>query len=402
MEKRHLIITVHGIRTFGDWQRRLEQLIHAKSPDISVYHFVYGYFSMIGFIVPLTRWLVVRRFRRELISLVRRSNPTRVDIVAHSFGTHLAAWALRQLPPDEKLQIHTLVFAGSVLRSDFYWADLFPKRLVRVVNDCATRDLALIPSQFLVPFTGMAGRTGFVGMTGPEFCNRYSAFGHSGYFKDATGQVSNEYMLSKWIPLFLQRGPIDLFDDRKAPTPWRGLSIWLVNNFEPIKLIFLLTPVLAALIWVSALYIEAKAAKQRIEGAIGLGQIMKAQGQLNPGALSLLETMTNTLHIPLQKTYALWVDDNPEANILERGFLSNFSLCFDRVGTTADALKLLKPRHRYSFIISDYTRKNDKQAGYGLLDEMKKQGISLPYIFYVDRRTQSRPTTHGQGERRQT
>ena len=73
MAAEHLVITVHGIRTFGEWQRRLEQLIKRESSDIEVAHFVYGYLPMLGFIIPFTRWLIVRRFRREVISYVRRS-----------------------------------------------------------------------------------------------------------------------------------------------------------------------------------------------------------------------------------------------------------------------------------------------------------------------------------------
>lgn len=385
----HLVITVHGIRTFGDWQNRLKHQIDEHSQEsISVHHFVYGYFSMAAFIIPVTRWLLVGRFKRELIALARRLQPTRIDIVAHSFGTHLVAWALRGLPPDEKLTIHTLVLAGSVLRSDFYWADLFPKRVTRVINDCGTRDLALIASQFLVPFTGMAGRAGFVGMTGPEFCNRYSLFGHSGYFRDAQGHSSDEYMSKRWLPLIVNDSSIESFDQRNAPTPWRGLSIWLTNNFEPIKLLLLLSPLIAALIWVSALYIEAKAAKERIQGVTKLGEVMRAEGDLPPSGVSLLESMQQALNIPLQRTYVLWVDDNSRNNDgereLQRQILGTFGFCFTLKENAAEALMTLKASpSKYSVVVSDFKRDRDPQAGYGLFTQMQKDKIQLPYIFYV-------------------
>jgi hypothetical protein len=93
----HLVVTVHGIRTFGQWQGRLESITLAKKPGVLFYHFTYGYFSMLAFVVPFTRWIVVSRFRRELRALVARIQPGRVDLVGHSFGTHLIGWALRRL-----------------------------------------------------------------------------------------------------------------------------------------------------------------------------------------------------------------------------------------------------------------------------------------------------------------
>lgn len=98
-------------------------------------------------------------------------------------------------------KVHTLILCGSVLRSTFYWADLVPGRVGRVVNDCGERDGELIMSQLCVLMTGMAGRTGFVGMEGEGFANRHSDFGHGGYFHDANGRPDDAYMRQNWLPL---------------------------------------------------------------------------------------------------------------------------------------------------------------------------------------------------------
>ena len=93
---RHLIITVHGIRTFGQWQERLEALLKRGAHPgerLEVVHYKYGYFSAFAFLSVALRWVAVRRFRAELLSLTREPC-TRVDIVAHSFGTYLVARAL--------------------------------------------------------------------------------------------------------------------------------------------------------------------------------------------------------------------------------------------------------------------------------------------------------------------
>jgi hypothetical protein len=181
---RHLIVTIHGIRTYGEWQERLERICLAasakESGEIEFRHYRYGYFSSLAFIIPLLRWLVIRRFRRELMHLAQSETWGRIDLVGHSFGTHALAWAIYGLPRDRRPKIHTIILAGSVLKTHFPWRNLVGTSVNRVINDCGSRDAVLLLSQFWVLFTGMAGRTGFAGATGKQFRNRVSVFGHSG------------------------------------------------------------------------------------------------------------------------------------------------------------------------------------------------------------------------------
>ena len=71
---KQLLVSVHGIRTFGNWQERLERMIgdevdRRNDDQIRVVNYKYGYFSVIAFLIPVLRWLVVRRFRAELLAL---------------------------------------------------------------------------------------------------------------------------------------------------------------------------------------------------------------------------------------------------------------------------------------------------------------------------------------------
>ncbi|MDX1402115.1 MAG: hypothetical protein R3245_09350, partial [Kiloniellales bacterium] len=93
---KHLIISVHGIRTFGAWQERLEKLLADASPDRkpTVKNYKFGRLSTIAFIIPFTRWLVVQAFRRFLKNSVEAEDWDRIDLVGHSFGTHLIGWSL--------------------------------------------------------------------------------------------------------------------------------------------------------------------------------------------------------------------------------------------------------------------------------------------------------------------
>lgn len=215
--KPHLIVTVHGIRTFGKWQERLEQLVRVgddgDDADVEFCHFKLGYFSLFAFLVPPLRWLVVRRFRNELRRLVANAKRSRVDIVGHSFGTHVIGWALWGLRLDETVSVHTVILSGSVLRSGFNWSRLIGTRVFRVINDCGARDSVLLLSQFFVLFTGMAGRTGFSGMTSRTFRNRISLFGHSGYFEDGNHKPDDRYMRDNWVELLVKENPIRHFND---------------------------------------------------------------------------------------------------------------------------------------------------------------------------------------------
>jgi hypothetical protein len=265
----HLTVTVHGIRTFGQWQERLERLANAATPgpEIDFINYKYGYFSVIAFIIPFFRWLVVRRFRNELIKLCSDKPRARIDLVGHSFGTHVIAWSIAGLPPKSKIFIHTVILSGSVLRADFPWRDLIGTRVKRVINDCGTKDAVLLLNQFFVLFTGMAGRTGFGGATSNAFRNRYSNFGHSGYFLDDEGKLSDNYMRKHWVPLLIFDHPIAEFDHRKGGA-LEGIIAVLANNAEPIKLSVYITPFALVSWWIYTLYARAVADESRALAAL--------------------------------------------------------------------------------------------------------------------------------------
>ena len=143
---KQLVVTVHGIRTFGQWQERLEHLLREKSADreLTVINYKLGYFSVFAFIVPIFRWMVTRQFRAFLLNVGPSQAWDRIDLVGHSFGTHVIAWALYGTPGPLRPRIHTIILSGSVLRSNFQWNVLIGRSVLRVVNDCGTRDAVLL------------------------------------------------------------------------------------------------------------------------------------------------------------------------------------------------------------------------------------------------------------------
>jgi tetratricopeptide (TPR) repeat protein len=242
---KQLIISVHGIRTFGHWQERLEQLLQAQASnrDLTVINYKYGYFSILAFLVPFLRWLVVRRFRKFYVDVATGQDWDRIDLAGHSFGTHIIAWALYGIDSAARPQVNTIVLAGSVLKSGFPWQVLIGHGVTRVVNDCGTNDGILILNQICVLGTGMAGLLGFTGGIGKTFRNRFFKCGHSGYFLTA-GNPDDKFMRDYWIPLLLTDADPILVDERKGDE-LSGIKLWLLNNAEPIKITVYAAPFVA-------------------------------------------------------------------------------------------------------------------------------------------------------------
>ncbi|MBR0848307.1 SEL1-like repeat protein [Bradyrhizobium diazoefficiens] len=277
-QTRQLVVTVHGIRTFGNWQERLEDVTRqaSQAENVVFCHYKYGYFSILAFLVPPLRWLVVRAFRNELRAIVAGGRYSRIDLVGHSFGTHIIGWALLGLKPHDNISIHTVILSGSVLRSSFQWSRLIGSRVRRLINDCGTADNVLLLSQFFVLFTGMAGRTGFVGMTNDHFRNRFSMFGHSGYFQDDEGNPSNRYMERNWLELLTGDKPVRLFAELPQGGAVSGVILMMANNAEPVKLSVYLSIPFAIAGTMLVLYLNAET--ERVE-AERLKDVAVAQAQ---------------------------------------------------------------------------------------------------------------------------
>ena len=235
----HLVITVPGISTFGDWQHRVEEMLRQVEPDVEVYNYTYHSISL-KVLMLFWRPLLARRLRSDLLHEVNRRAWKRVDIVAHSLGTKLAVTSLGRLRPQDRPRVHTIILAASVLRTGFSWDHLLEQSVYRVVNECGLSDSVLKLLTWL-PFVGPAGFVGFEKLNTDRFKNRWFPLGHSGFFERG-GKPYSEFMREEWVPLLTGEGPI-----RSSPHP--RPSRWLVSVFKylgPFKLT--LYPLLVSLL----------------------------------------------------------------------------------------------------------------------------------------------------------
>lgn len=254
-----VIVTVHGIRTFGLWQERLGELLRSTGFDGPIKHFKYGYFSSLAFLIPPLRFLVVLRFARYM-KILRAAYPeAKISFVAHSFGTHLVGWGLHRLSRHNQFPADVIILAGSVLKPTFPWNDLISRGSARsVLNECGVNDGILVLNQLVALGTGMAGRLGFVGLLDDDFVNNYFKFGHSGYFVK-NGVAYDDFMRKRWVLLLNARVLPPRIDERATGGLLAGVMTWLLQNSEPIKLSIYLSPLISITILSLYLYVGAVA-----------------------------------------------------------------------------------------------------------------------------------------------
>jgi CheY-like chemotaxis protein len=78
----------------------------------------------------------------------------------------------------------------------------------------------------------------------------------------------------------------------------------------------------------------------------------------------------------------LWVDDRPDNNVPERRAMAAYNIEFELALSTAEALSKLQ-QAGFDAIISNMGRPPDPQAGYTLLDALRKSGDLTPFFIYA-------------------
>lgn len=237
-EKDKLLVSVHGIRTFGGWQQNLSVELDKYSRSFECVEIKYGFFDLISFAVPPLRRSFVRRSAARLRQILEKRKETDAFIVAHSFGTVIVNEALKKPVP---MKLNAIVFCGSPLPCDENIDHLVATSSV-VVNDCGIHDWVLLLSRFFILGLGDAGRVGFRRENTGTFCNRYFDGGHDLYFKPYDQQST--FYERFWLKLFAVGQPPERVDQRH---PYFGQDIvhFLVqSSFFAKPLIYILLPVL--------------------------------------------------------------------------------------------------------------------------------------------------------------
>lgn len=87
----------------------------------------------------------------------------------------------------------------------------------------------------------------------------------------------------------------------------------------------------------------------------------------------------------------LWVDDEPENNVVEVRLLRRLGVDVESVRDTAEAIaRLAQDPGRFDLVVSDWTRPADPDDGIVLLDRIESSSVDLAVAYYVGEATADR------------
>jgi CheY-like chemotaxis protein len=231
LKKDSVLITLHGIRTYGNWQEKMQKDIRDRSSSFIFFAVKYGFFHIFAFLIPLFRKQILQNIEFSLEKIINDNHDKNIHIIAHSFGTYLIVKFLESHQFQHK--ISTLILAGSVLpRHTFKNLDLSSK-VNKIINECGNNDYILLINTLFTPGLGDAGRVGFTTTTGSMMCNRFFKGGHSLYF-------NNNFYKTNWFPYLLSDlDDVETIDEREYKW-YMDITEALIQFFTKIKITYLL------------------------------------------------------------------------------------------------------------------------------------------------------------------
>ena len=191
--KRKIIISLHGIRTRGLWQKDLSPLISEQG--WIYYPLDYGWFSLVFFVPGFSRKRKIEWFRERYREIRNRYPDVIPSIIAHSFGTWTVCKAIAKY---EHLRFDKIILAGSIAPDDFDWKRVLSRsQATSVRNDCGKKDVWARFSKWFAWGTGNSGFVGFTQQHDVLIEREYPEYSHSSAF-------GYDHYLGEWIP-FLAR-----------------------------------------------------------------------------------------------------------------------------------------------------------------------------------------------------
>lgn len=131
-----VFVLLHGIRSSASsWPVGMETTLERLGVNRRrIRRPNYGYFHLGNYLSGSARESETSQFLDDYVAFRSQFPNQPTDVVAHSFGTHILANALRTVPA---FKVRNVVLAGSMLPSDFPWAPIFERNQARSVVSIA-------------------------------------------------------------------------------------------------------------------------------------------------------------------------------------------------------------------------------------------------------------------------
>lgn len=249
-----VVFVIHGIRDEGYWTQKIARRViaraKAKGRRVVAETSTYGYFPMLSFLSSRARRQKVEWLMDRYTEALARYPDARFHYVGHSNGTYLLTKALQEYPA---CRFHRVVFAGSVVRTDYKWSDAIGGQVEAVLNFVATGDwvVAFFPKALEIvdwQDLGSAGHDGFAQpvVYEPEAPDGERIFvkgGHGAALDEAFWDAIAQFVIDEKIPedfsrtltrdvrlresFEMERGGVVHFFGRAAPLLWILILVFL-------------------------------------------------------------------------------------------------------------------------------------------------------------------------------
>ncbi|MGR3972762.1 hypothetical protein [Shewanella sp. 1180_01] len=226
-----VILSVHGIRTLGHWQEKLEKSVCNHQYNFVFKKYKYNYFSAFQLLFPKYRKVVIKKLASEIEILSEQYPDSTLTVFAHSFGTYAVVKALENLPVSCDLHISKLFLVSSVMKSNYCFNNLIRRFSIKdIFNECGYNDNVLLLSHYACVDMGMAGRSGF---EGARVINRFYNGGHDFFNRE------DDFIDKFWVPVICGNGN-EKFDERDFSKFRENIEIMLYTKHIPFVLFILM------------------------------------------------------------------------------------------------------------------------------------------------------------------
>lgn len=184
------VISLHGIKTRGHWQKALAPVL-AESGFIP-HPLDYGWFSALGLLIPLFMKWKLEWLRGEYEKIILRDPQSTPSIIAHSFGAWLVANLIKK---DPHIKFDKVILVGSIVDRKFDWGKVISEgRINYLKNERGLKDIFPRIAEWFAYKAGASGNKGFEGIRSLLIVDRvFPEYRHSTYFNEL-------HYVNEWIP----------------------------------------------------------------------------------------------------------------------------------------------------------------------------------------------------------
>jgi len=230
--RRHHVVLVHGIRTFGGWALDVSRYLETTGFNVKIEG--YNRFStakLLGYWFYDTGKRERKKLKEALVQLKKQSPHSKTTVIAHSHGSLL----ISKLLEEKQIEIDNLILCGSIVRRDFPWGDLVQNGIIKqVLNIAGRKDIWAAIAENWVYGAGGSGLLGFQSESENVRTLVRADGGHSTSLNDSKHQKKI------WLP-FMERGYLPTPEDKSFSKPQSTTFAQLLSDYFSPKYLLICT-----------------------------------------------------------------------------------------------------------------------------------------------------------------